>query len=49
MGNVLFANPYGLGVSLQIVIAVRQSKPALIHLGDYLRRVLIVLIGAKAE
>ena len=39
----------GIGVVLQVVVAVGQAEPALVQIGDQLGGILKVLIGAEAE
>ena len=49
MRDVGFAQFNGFGVVLGVVVAIGEAEPALIDFGDYLGRVLEVLVGAEGE
>src|ERR1700737_3554193 len=49
MVDVLLARLNGLGIVLEIVVAIRQAEPSLIDRGNDLRRVVQVRGGAKGE
>ena len=49
MLQIFVAELLGLVVVLRVIVAIRQSEPALVGHGDHLRAVLIVLRGTETE
>ena len=49
MGHVGLAKLHGFRIRIEVVVAVGKAQPALVHLGDHLGRIFVILVRLEGE